>query len=89
MAYARFGSGSDVYLYGDSKSGWTCCMCGMNPADKDGFRDDVSLGCLKDVLTHLQKHVSAGHQVHESCMIRVQRELGEAQPRKSPAARTG
>lgn len=59
MAYARLGSGCDVYIFADVAGGVTCCGCLL-----DGENHPSQLS-LDDMLEHLKRHREAGHAVPE------------------------
>jgi len=81
MAYARFGGGSDIYLFGSvGEHSWTCCMCRLANRDASGFHDDACFDNLQDVQSHLEAHIAAGDHVHEECIIRVAKELEDQTP---------
>lgn len=65
MSYARFGSeGSDVYVYLDCDGYLTCCGCWL--------REPVRAKTTADMLTHLGKHLAAGHVVPRSTIAALE-----------------
>ena len=59
MSYARFGWGSDVYVFA-STGGWVeCCACPLHPQAWGSYE----LHGADEVVAHLQEHVAAGHEV--------------------------
>lgn len=56
MAYARFGRDSDVYVYADSRGGFTCERC---PTIGKQFR----CATAAEMVTHLTDHRLRGQQV--------------------------
>lgn len=55
MSYARFGNSSDVYVFAHVNGYIACCGCLLD--DKDDYHSP------EEIVTHLQEHVTAGHQV--------------------------
>ncbi|SIN72537.1 hypothetical protein [Agromyces cerinus] len=55
MSYARFGSGSDVYVYAHVYGFIECCGCALG--DAWDFHSPA------DIVDHLREHVAAGHNV--------------------------
>ena len=62
MSYARFGEGSDVYIYSDGEQ-LNCCGCCL---DGDFASDDFEKIC-----EHLIRHLDAGHKVPRYCIERL------------------
>lgn len=55
MSYARFGEGSDVYVYPDTGGYVACCGCSIG--DKWDFHS------APEVVAHMREHVLAGNTV--------------------------
>jgi hypothetical protein len=68
MSYARFGDGSDVYVYLDVNGYLCCCGCLLDRHWEHKTTDEM--------LGHLDKHIAAGHQVPASCIdgLKAERE---------------
>lgn len=70
MSYARFGQdGSDVYVYLDC-GGWLAC-CGCSLHDEGRFDTTANL------ITHLELHKAAGHDVPDECIEALEAEAAE------------
>ena len=54
MSYCRLGYDSDVYVY-ESKRGLECCGCKM--------LGDYHTRSYDEMISHLEKHIEAGHAV--------------------------
>lgn len=84
MSYCRPSNG-DVYLYADVDGGWTCCACGLPPLlnwydpTQGGlqFPPSVRLSTIGEVVAHLEKHRTAGHQFPDSALERARNEAAE------------
>lgn len=57
MAICRFGDESDVYVYEDVDSGFTCC--GFVLVD----RASVNLRTASEMIAHLKEHLGSDHKV--------------------------
>lgn len=66
MSYARFGPGSDVYVYRSIRGGFECCGCSLD----DYHTSEDARG----MLAHLRRHRAAGHMVPRSAIERLTRE---------------
>jgi len=66
MAYARFSEG-DVYIYQNFNKKYVCCACQMQEVD-----DDFICKTAKDMLNHLQMHISEKHIIPERCLKSLQ-----------------
>jgi hypothetical protein len=65
VAYARFTVDSDVYVYGDSRGGYTCERC---PRIGETFRCTIAA----EMVTHLLKeHRAKGHRVPDDAIERL------------------
>jgi hypothetical protein len=86
MSYARFGGDSDVYVFA-SRDHLECCGCILQQrewVDKPGY-SSLTDGYFKavgniiphtfktnaEMIEHLEKHISVGHQVPEYCLERL------------------
>lgn len=56
MSYARWGEGSDVYVYAHVDGFVECCGCALEG-------DSVSLHSPAEVVDHMRDHFKAGHDV--------------------------
>jgi hypothetical protein len=74
MSYARMSDTSDVYVY-HHYAGWIeCCGCSMTePEDYEdvGFFKAYT---AREILDHLDIHVSQGDLVPERCYLRIREE---------------
>jgi len=68
MAYARFGSDSDVYVYADTSGGYTCERC---PAIGQAFH----CSSATEMVTHLLAHRAKGQLVPDDAIGDLQREM--------------
>lgn len=55
MSYARFGNGSDVYVYLDVAGHLSCCACSLS--------DDWQHYSTDAMVSHLAEHEAVGHAV--------------------------
>jgi hypothetical protein len=55
MSYARFGWGSDVYVYMDVSGHLSCCGCSLS--------DVWAYDSTDSLIDHLAEHRAAGHEV--------------------------
>ena len=82
MSYCRFSEG-DVYMYAGAR-GWICCACRLNP-DLEHFADSV-MASPQGALEHLFQHRTAGHEVPEYAIQRLNGEIKDAEDNKETAA---
>lgn len=61
MAYARFGWGSDVYVFAHVHGGYCCCACSMNSTS-------IMFQTAQETLKHLSEHVSRSESVPQSAI---------------------
>ena len=71
MAYCRFSTDSDVYLYPNVGGYYECCACSLNDAKA------VAIKTLYEVMQHLNEHVAKGDKVPKSAFERLAEELKE------------
>ena len=82
MSYARFGPGSDVYVFattisdrmGENKTlVIECCNCQLLPRDDDGYplAPFPRFATTEALLAHLQKHRDANQLVPYSAFSRI------------------
>ena len=62
MSYARF-SYADVYVYLDINGYLNCCGCILRDNDKNV---QTAFKTTKDIISHLELHIAAGHHVPDS-----------------------
>ena len=67
MAYARFGRDSDVYVYQDTRGGYTCERC---PEVGSQFRCNTSA----EMVSHLLGHLAKGHKVPSDAVEELRQE---------------
>ncbi|WP_141619468.1 hypothetical protein [Myxococcus sp. AB036A] len=67
MAYARFGRDSDVYVYEDTRGGFTCERC---PSVGQQFRCATAV----EMATHLRQHRAKGDVVPEDAIVELESE---------------
>lgn len=72
MSYARFGAGSDVYVFLSVGGYLECCSCAMQNAPNDPHVFEAET--TEAMLEHLRQHRAAGHQVPEDCIERLKAE---------------
>lgn len=74
MSYARWGqNGSNVYVFGSTYEGRdviVCCGC-LLVEDEDG---SARFDTPDEMLTHLERHLRAGHVVPPRCLLRLAQE---------------
>lgn len=84
MAYCRWSEG-DCYVYG-SGQGMTCCSCRIMPEcdsydlagnclGHTGLHEDYNTESKQEMLDHLLEHRKQGHQVPDSAITRLMREV--------------
>ena len=66
MAYARYGHDSDVYVYEDTRGGYTCERC---PGTGSQFRCETA----KEMAEHLAGHVAKGDKVPAEALMELAR----------------
>lgn len=85
MSYARFGPGSDVYVFMHAGGFLDCCGCILQEREWVDDSDAVFGGYLKSVgekvvsefdttqgmIDHLKLHIDAGHDVPDSVIPRL------------------
>jgi hypothetical protein len=59
MSYARFGDGSDVYVFMASDGQLECCECSLQQQPYGRFRATST----DEMVMHLQAHMAAGEHV--------------------------
>jgi len=59
MAYCRWTSDSDIYMYGSNRADFECCGC-MLSEEVGWVRNDP-----QETIDHLKEHQQAGHKVPE------------------------
>ncbi len=67
MSYARFGPGSDVYVYEDVAGGFTCCGCLLTTSR-------VNVETRQEMVEHLLGHLAAGDHVQQTTLDRLRDE---------------
>ena len=67
MSYCRFGDNSDVYVYCSREDVYVCCACSL-----DKLWEHVT---PSEVITHLELHVAAGHQVPQYAFDRLREDV--------------
>lgn len=71
MAYARFGQDSDVYVYADSRGGYTCLRCAR-------FAGEFRCATAAEMVTHLLRvHRAKGELVPDEAIAELQRETDD------------
>lgn len=69
MAFARFTSDSDVYVFPTTCSQcgehlYECCACQLQPTrEGNSFRDSIHFADPEQIAGHLLTHREAGHKV--------------------------
>jgi hypothetical protein len=66
MALARFGRDSDVYVYEDSRGGYTCQACELLQ------RGEFRCATAAEMIPHLLAHRARGDGVPESALTELQ-----------------
>lgn len=67
VSYARFGPGSDVYVYRSvNGDGYVCCGCSLD--------DWYTVDDPGEMLAHLHQHEEAGQMVPSHTLERLERE---------------
>lgn len=64
MSFARFGPGSDVYIYASGR-GLECCGCALEGS--------VTVDTAADMRAHLDDHRAAGHLVPDGLDAALER----------------
>jgi hypothetical protein len=72
MAYARFARDSDVYVYADTRGGFTCVRC---PKIGEEFR----CATAAEMVTHLLMHRARGQRVPEDAITELRDEVNDAE----------
>ena len=68
MAYARYGLDSDVYVYADTRGGYTCERC---PKVGESFRCSTAA----EMVAHLlDEHRAKGHRVPDDAIADLRAE---------------
>ncbi len=67
MSYCRFSDHSDVYVYGSPDRRYTCCVCSLSKI--------WGHATAADMMTHLEEHIAAGHQVPQYAIDRLQGDI--------------
>ena len=67
MAFARFGNDSDVYVYEDTRGGYTCEWC---PGIGHTYRCETA----GDMVQHLLEHRSRGDRVPDEALQELRAE---------------
>lgn len=62
MSYARFGEGSDVYVFLSAAGAFVCCGCSLCESVSVDFDHTAAL------IEHLERHREAGDKVPQSCV---------------------
>ena len=70
MAYARFAFDCDVYVYQDTRGGYTC-EC--TPTGQPAFR----CATAREMAAHLREHRARGHQVPDDAIEELEGEIDE------------
>lgn len=73
MSYCRFFSGSDVYMYPHAGGFIVCSACQLENNDFSG--DSPRFFTRTEALEHLREHEEAGHNVPDSAIQRLEREI--------------
>jgi hypothetical protein len=75
MSYARMnGDDSDVYVY-HHYMGWIeCCACELIEPDSGEIFGFFKAYTAREILDHLDVHVSKGNMVPERCYSRIREE---------------
>lgn len=77
MAYARFASNSDVYVFQHVDGGLCCCGCELTRHDGEAWGRSVMMPDARSMLAHLGEHVRAGHLVPKYALDRLGDEADE------------
>jgi hypothetical protein len=75
VAFARFGTDSDVYCYEEDGGGFICFACELMPPDKGCGRENALLPALAGLLAHLERHLAEGHKVPGYALDEIRAEL--------------
>ena len=71
MAFSRYGRDSDVYVYADTRGGYTCERC---PKVGESFR----CATATEMVNHLvSEHRAKGHRVPEDALEELRAEKGD------------
>jgi hypothetical protein len=71
MSYARF-SNADVYVYLDVGGYFNCCACWLGDLlEGDIFHESFHARSTTEILSHLEEHRQAGHDVPDDCIDRL------------------
>ena len=73
MSYVRFGKDSDVYVYHHYQGFLECCGCILDP-EGEGW-SFPSFKTRSEMITHLEEHKKAGHDVPEYAIDRLKEEI--------------
>lgn len=74
MSYARFGFGSDVYIYEHYMGFIECCGCWITEPDEWEQVGFFKANTAREILDHIDHHIEQGHKVPERCIQRIKEE---------------
>lgn len=74
MAYATFGSGSDVFVFKTKKQSFVCFSCIMEKKDSEGNHIHYISGTAWQMLGHLYGHIKNGDRVPSAAILKLKDE---------------
>ena len=79
MSYARFGAGSDVYVFFNANGYLECCGCLLD--DNDDYPHHKSHS-TPDMIHHLEKHEKTNHSIPTGIYSALKRDDADNFPKQ-------
>lgn len=89
MSYARFGDHSDVYIYEHVGGFIECCGCLLvEPENEQEIFGFYHANTAREILSHIDEHLSKGHVVPDYCIDRIKKEHPDLDAQIPPYVRS-
>lgn len=80
MSYARWGAGSDVYVFAHYLGWVECCGCSLSYSDVHEEFDSIHLHSREEVVEHMAEHQQAGHNIPTHLLDPYTYDLSDFEP---------